>query len=181
MGMESYYVDILPKNVKFYMDGDIRKIEGVSSFNLSEFVMQIQKLQLPIRLKNENIFIIDEAIQLQLILTNQNIQVITLQGCFTWFEEGIELCYNIVRFIKTNIFEVDVSVLNEDINLDNEVEFKKNVIELYNEKFEYFRKYLADFKAKILPCDFYDYRKKILKEKTSIISKVKNFFKEPSI
>ena len=96
MGMESYYIEIIPNSVSIHKKDNIRKFEGVSNIKVSELIDHLHKIELTITQKKENIFIIDEAIQLQIIEKGKNVQVISLQGCFAWFEEGLDICFYIV-------------------------------------------------------------------------------------
>jgi len=178
MGMESYYIDIIPNGVRVCMEDDVRRFEGKSKVRTSEFINGLQRLLLPLSSNMKYFYIVDETIQLQIIVKDKYVQAIILQGCFTWFEEGLEICFNIVEFIITSLMEVDVSVFGKTVNYIDVNSFKKTVIELYKEKFEYFKDYLADYKVKIPPCDFYSYREKYIKKKNGFIAKIQNFFKK---
>lgn len=174
MGMESYHLDLIPKNVTVTLVDDIRKYKGISNLNLSDFINKFKRIPLSIELNQENILFIDKALQLQINVADKKVQSIIIQGCFTWFEEGLELCYNVVNFINNNIIKIDLSILGENYEVEDLDLFKTTVIECYKDKYEYFRTYLADFKVKVLPSNFYKYRKKYLRKKRGIFYKFFN-------
>lgn len=177
MGMESFYLELIPTDVSISYVNDVRKFEGKSDLSSLDFYNSFVKINLPINSKKDNSIIIDKAIHLQIIEKEQKVQTILLQGCFTWFIESLPLCYTVVRFIKSNIFDVKLNILGEEIQADDYDSFQAAIIDLYKEKYEYFNTHLANFRAKILPSDFYKYRKNYLRKKNNIFSKLSVLFR----
>ena len=101
---------------------------------------------------------------------NIHLAYISIDGCFAGFEKNLKECYNLVKYINDNIFEVSIFDLYKDkinTNLKSLEDFIIKVKDHYKENYDDFIKKYGKIDELVMPDrDFYNlYYSKYHKEK----------------
>ena len=92
-----------------------------------------------------------------------------IQGCFTWFEDGVKLIYNLSNNINKEIMGIYINfAFGEDFDITNETDFCKKINEGYREKFQEFTRIYGTHKIKQTVREFYTKRNKDAKPMSKI-------------
>ncbi len=159
MGAESYFITFLPEEVKPNNSNGIIEFFDASKIHVSCVLECLKKHQFSIRQIKETEwcwYLINDLLVMRIEHQNMNIQAISLEGCFSWYEEGLHLCYDIANFINNEIFSIKVyhplDIMNK---LMSREEFIEQLLKIYDKKHSEFIKLFGELKIKASPEDFY--------------------------
>lgn len=166
MGAESYFITLLPTGISPAIIDGANGFKGKTDIKVKDFIEKIKQMKYPIKsIKEENWFwfAIDDAIVMRLEHQDGWIQALSLEGCFSWYVEGLQLCYEITRSINDNILKVQVyhPLLGLNFTLGTIEEFLIQVKNVYQDKYERFIREFGEIHGKVQPgMPFFDFRKK---------------------
>lgn len=156
MGLESYFVQLIPEGVYPIQKDGINCFNGHSKLEITEFLEWIDRVEKVTSQKYLQ-FLYDEAIKINIGEELGYVKEITLEGCFAWYPDGLSLCFQFIRTIET-FFEIQVyhpGGLN--FKVTSEDDFIEKVSNIYLKKYEEFVKRFGCLSLKVLPGDyFYD-------------------------
>ncbi len=188
MGLESYVIHLLPDGVEPVPldagDGVIatgfRGKSGIGTQDLIDRVeVTLMSNLIPVRrLRPEHRLIADGVIEMMLGDDGGYFRRATLVGCFSWYDEGLPLCYRIACAVNNSI---GVRVYHQAagfFSLAGEDEFCRVVRELYRRKYYDFIRTFGNVKAKTLPDQsFYDFYRRSNGGGWGIVETIKGWFK----
>lgn len=154
MGMESYYITLDVRDLKF--SDSIRECFK-QRYSVSEYKMPSGKL-FKKTIVDDSRFVIDGKVVVT-ITKMQNKTKITFELCFSNYEENLSYIYNVAQWVSSLGVETKLIVLNSEFNfsdLDCE-KFKKIVSKSFSGKIQQFSTHYGKIKADILPYDFYNW------------------------
>lgn len=171
MGMESYYVNLVPFGVKMVKGDETYKFVGRSNKEINEIVMLLKEGGYLLAKKDDFMYEIDSTLSIRFSCEESFVKTMMIQGCFTWFEEGTKLIYSLSNYINREIMRIYINfAFGEDFDITNETDFCKKITEGYKEKFEEFTRVYGAQKIKQTVGEFYTNRDKV----DGNISKIKN-------
>lgn len=158
MGMESFFVTLLPRDMEFCYQDNIRIICGKSDvFEVDwEAILGTRDYSIS---KKESCIILNDCLELQIIRNREDSPYIVLSGCFSCFSESVKEMCSIIDFIS--------KVVNKDFRIDvlgNTHELIESVgsiiYDAYRKKHDAFKYTFGNVKLLAPPSRFYkDYKK----------------------
>ncbi len=168
MGLESYFLHLLPESVEptsveIGNGFTATDFKGRSSVDVSAVIKEIKFRLAKAHLSNEflpaqNKFIVDKAIEMSIDSEAGFFQKVTLAGCFSWYDPGLRLCYQLAQIVNdcVNVRAYHQSL--ETIPIKDEDAFLRAMQDIYQNQYQSFLKTFGEIKAKTLPGeDFYNY------------------------
>lgn len=159
MGVESYFITFIPEEVKPNNSNGTIEFFGTSKIHISYVLECLKKQEFNIcQIKESDWcwYLINDSLVMRIEHQNMNVQAISLEGCFSWYKEGLHLCYDIASFINSEIFSIKVyhplGIMNE---LMSREEFIEHLLTINNKKYGEFIKLFGELKFKTSPEDFY--------------------------
>jgi hypothetical protein len=171
MGMESFFVTLLPENMEFCFQDSIRKVCGNSEiFEVDwEKVLRDRKFSI---CKNESYLILDDCIEMEVARNREGSAYIILRGCFSCFSESIKKMCSLIHCILNLINkEVKIDVLGETQKWENN-SVSSAIYDSYIEKYNAFRNSYGDVKLLVPPSRFYKEYEKLKNPLKKFIEKV---------
>lgn len=158
MGMEGFFVTLLPDNMEICIKDGMRHVKGKSKIFNIDWETFLKKKELLITRK-DTYYIIDNCVELELINNEQDSPYIILRGCFTCFDESIKKICLIVKSIYENISKMFKVIICGELN-----EFNKKIphaiYDSYKDKYNNYKSIFGDIKLLIPPSEFYrEYKK----------------------
>ena len=158
MGMESFFVTLLPRDMEFCFQDNIRIICGKSDIFEVDWETLLSNRNFTIR-KKESFLILNDCIEIQIVRDREISPYIILSGCFSCFSESVKEICSIIDFIS--------NVVNKDFRVDvlgNTHELSENIgsviYDAYREKYDAFKYTFGNIKLIAPPSRFYkDYKK----------------------
>lgn len=168
MGLESYFLHLLPEAVEpIPVDvGDGFTATGFKGRSAAEVSWVVRELKIRLAeahlssefLPDQNKFVVDKAIEMSVESEDGFFQKVTLVGCFSWYEEGMKLCYQLAHMVNEC---VSVRAYHQSLGIvpiRDENAFLHTIQSIYENQYESFLKTFGIFKVKTLPGkDFYNY------------------------
>jgi hypothetical protein len=96
---------------------------------------------------------------LWLINENSYLQYCAIIGCYSWYEEGLELIYRIISVLNKYAGMVCYYPSVGVIQVDTEDMFYETTRKIFDNKHQAFYRIYGDIHIKIPPKDFYVHRK----------------------
>ncbi|AIQ49127.1 hypothetical protein R70723_26880 [Paenibacillus sp. FSL R7-0273] len=160
MGAESFYIKLF-----------VSKAEGTNS-SLPHFLSKLTDLNIKCRSRGTNEFELNDFLIMTLHLKNDEIAEISIEGCFSWFEDCVLEVYKLSQVIHNQIFCLNLINSNgEDVSFQNQIDFYNAIQEIYLEKYNDFIARFGVSNVKCLPKDeFYRYIKRI--KNKSVIKRI---------
>lgn len=157
MGMESYFVQVLPLGVSPVKVNDCNSFQGHCSMTLVNLIQQLS-MTIKVQAMGKAEYIVEEAIKLTIGVEDEYVRDITLEGCFSWYKEGLKLCYAIIRNISAIMDDITVYHPGElYFKVSTEEEFLAKITELYQAKHAAFNAQFNAIELKVPPGkSFYD-------------------------
>lgn len=158
MGLESYFITLLPPDTKpLNIDGNIG-FKGESHITVDKFIKEISICYdlKQIKEKEWYWFKVEDIIVMRIEYQDKWLNAVSLEGSFSWYEESLRKCYNISQTIN-NIFDVIVyHPFGLEFKLGSEEEFLSRIKEIYQHKYQLFLKQFGGLNIKVAPVDFYE-------------------------
>jgi len=157
MGMESYFIQVLPQGVIPVKKDGCNSFDGQSSISYTELFDNL-RLNTSIQKNSETSIIIDNVLILSVDSEGINFGSITIEGCFAWYSEGLKLCFATIKAIDSIIGNITIfHPRGLYFGLGNEDEFIQKVMSCYQGKYDEFVKQFRGIQTKVLPGQpFYD-------------------------
>lgn len=150
MGMESYFLKLQPSEASQH--------ECISKDTL---VQRMVNHGLILRQLGQD-YLLDQAFIVRAADVNDCWSEISLEGCFSWFEESLSRCFDMIQIVNSEITEVQIfQPDNVLIPMSKEIFMDKSK-KFYSDKFRQFQLRYGDMNVKLSPDKpFYDYVKKL--------------------
>ncbi len=152
MGMESYYITLDIKELKFShsLNQCFKQRYRVSKYKIPSGKL-FQK-----SIVDDRRFVIDGKAVVA-IMEMQDHTEITFELCFSNFEENLSYVYKVAQWVSSLGVETKLIVLNSDYDFSSLdcKKLKEIVSESYHEKLQQFRTRYGNMNADILPNEFY--------------------------
>jgi hypothetical protein len=142
MGMESFFIVLLPENVKMIRNNDNSiKYSGNSNIKMDDLMDHLNALKYDMIKISNDTFILNNIIKFCCDLDKGNIFISGfMEICLFHYEEGIELIFNIHRHLmkafNVHLFFPSVGILSEN----DFSTFKSKLDEIYGKKKVFFTK-----------------------------------------
>lgn len=151
MGMESYFIQLLPSTVIIIKDKKgCNQLGGKGEVTSKEILEKLNDWY-KITYDRDNDTIIDNTIKIYFEDVDGYVQTITLAGCFSWYDESISLIYEIsfkINGIQKSRFYHPLRMESE---LISEEDFKRDLKNIYLEKYNAFKKQFPWSNNKVPP------------------------------
>ena len=158
MGIESFFITILPENTNFCFSNNIRSVQGNNnSFELNwEEILKENKLSI---IKKEEYIIIDNCIEMDLRNGTESTYIV-LRGCFSCFDESVKKMGYIIECISNlDTVKIKIDILGEIFYFDKS-RFNNIIYNAYNKKYKAFKHNYGDVILSVSPSGFFkEYRK----------------------
>ena len=171
MGMESFFVILLPENMEFCFPDNIRRVCGNSSaFEIDwEAVLSVRKFYV---YKNESYLILDNCIEMEIVRNREGSAYIVLRGCFSCFSQSIEKMCCLIDYISSLVNkEIRIDILGESVKWENS-NINKTIFNSYMEKYNSFKSSFGDINLLVPPSRFYKEYEKQKNPMKRLIAKI---------
>lgn len=153
MGMESYSITVLAKQVSIEYEKSYQKLAGSSLYK----VLNVEK-----KMRDEGIqyiqsgkWIYNDCLELFIYQQNGKFQGIEIKGCLSWLNEGVKDCFNLVNTFQKWYGEFDIYILGQKVLCTSEEVLCQYVYNAYTEKIELFNRQYGNIKLKATCGKFY--------------------------
>lgn len=153
MGIESFNIMILPKNVNIIRDGEYWRLCGTTEIAIESVENELKEMY-NIRRKKREEYVMDECIDVKLYENEQCFQGFELRGCLSYLRGGIEVCYNFYEYWKDKI-PMKVCILNQVVQVIDVSELYQTLCNMYSQKIKIFKKQYGDIELKTTSGSFY--------------------------
>lgn len=171
MGAESYFVKFVPLGIELERINGINLPVGKTEIHGETLILQIEKHFRSRIKKNNNKYIFDNAIIVN-VSTDENgmLTDFTLEGCFSWYREGLEKCYEIARTVNEELINIRICY-SKDLHFDlcDQNDFIRRIEEIYLDKYHEFRRMFGEIHVQIPPG--HDFYQKIKKQRSSFLKR----------
>lgn len=150
MGAESFYIKLF-----------VSDAESINN-SIPHFLSKLSDLNIKCKSRGTNEFELDNPLIMTIHLNNDEISEISIEGCFSWFEDCVNEIYKISQIIHNRFFHLKLINSNgKEIPFPDQIGFRNAIQETYLEKYNDFRIRFGVTNVKCLPRDeFYKYIKK---------------------
>jgi len=159
MGMESFFIIILPDGISHKKENDINIYEGNSNLTLDIFKHMLSDIPYKFHINNENEINIDNKYLIKLEVENNKIKTIEIESCLYYLMNDDD----ILKGLLLHINKLCLKLFHPSIGyFENVIDYLSNLKIYYKTKYDNFLyKYEYLFKNKnILPGNnFYKYIK----------------------
>lgn len=171
MGMESFFVTLLPQNMEFCFQDSIRSVCGNSKIFEVDWEAILSNRNFSI-CKKESYLILDDCIEMEIARNREGSAYIILSGCFSCFSESIKKMSSVIECISNLVNkEVKIDVLGETKRWENN-SISSVIYNSYLEKYNAFKDNYGDVKLLVPPSRFYKEYKKLKNPLKRFITKV---------
>lgn len=174
MGAESFFVKFLPKGIsRIPIENDYESYgyAGESEVFLLQLIENFTVYNIKCVPRSQYEFIINDSLILTVHSEESKVREISIEGCFSWFEECINEIYKLSMIIYSHIVRIELyhPQIDRELKSLDVKEFCEIISGLYKEKYEDYMKLYGVRGVVCLPREgFYNYvgrqNKKINKE-----------------
>jgi len=157
MGMESYNIMALSREVDIVRDNEYWHSMGASNILSKEVERRLQKTGLVSCGKDE--WILDDCIEIKEYCYEEFFQGFEMKGCLSYFEQGVELCYNFIKLFDEDI-PLKIVIFNQEVKVENAQQLFALTKEMYKDKFTIFQKQYNNVHLKATSGKFYEIMRK---------------------
>lgn len=158
MGMESYSITLLPSDVNIIRKNDYWYLEGCSELLIQDFELLFNKIGAERR--GDVIWVMNNCIELIQFSNNKFFQGLEVRGCLSYLEEGIGLCYDLIKFLNDNILKMNIYILNQKVEIETAQDLYNIINNMYKDKITIFNRQYGNIELKITSGEFYKEIKK---------------------
>lgn len=171
MGLESYNIMILPKNVSIIRDNEYWRLCGTSEVRLN--VIEDNMMKICRRTGKNAEYVLNKCLDIKLYEDKLFFQGFEIRGCLSYLKGGIEECYNFYEFWKDKI-PLNIFVLNQLVKVESVNDLYEVICYMYSEKIKIFKNQYGDIELKVTSGNFYHKIKKRNKWYYKIFSLTRN-------
>ena len=174
VGMESFFITILPKDMDFSFSDGLRSVYGNSDILELDWETILKSNNFSVS-KNETHFILDNCLEMDIEKSNSGSSSIILRGCFSCFDECIRKMKNLVTLIS-NLTDkkIKIDILGKFVKLEKD-SLDDVINNLYEDKRNNFIHNFGNIKLHVPPSRFY---KEDEKSKNPLKKLVSQIFKK---
>mgnify|MGYP000377407454 CR=1 FL=1 len=171
MGMESFFVTILPEDMEFsFLDG-MRSVCGSSDILERDWEVILKNWSFSLS-KRESYYILDNCIEMEIERNKENSAYIVLRGCFSCFDESINKMSYLINYIsKLANGKITIDILGENVKWQQDI-LKRIIYNSYMEKNNAFNTNFGNVKLFVPPSRFYEEYKKLKNPVKRFIAKI---------
>ena len=157
MGLESYFIVLLPEKVRPAKKNKYNAFEGCSDMLISDFIRQLKDVELEINILFKDSVLcelaVDNMLKMSCGIEQNYLREIIIEGCFASFQENIQFCFHTASIIHNKIISVSFyhPAIGYSLGFESQDEFIDLFMNIYINKIENFRKTFGDVKFKSLP------------------------------
>lgn len=180
MGMESFFFHLVPNGVRPIMTKGLNSFDGTANMSLVELKERLSKCNYTLTCKgrsdHQKVWVLDDSLLFKASHVNGYLQEITIEGCFSWFEECIQYCYKVIISVNW-ILPIRFYYPSEAVKPLSEIQdFEQQLWELHGVRFNRFNEVFGEMDERLLPGDeFYLYWRNI--HGRSLWSTLKRYFR----
>ena len=160
---EIYYIQVTDKKIETSEEAYFNTIEIVTIKEVERILKSLGYKMTRRKEYNEHQYALNDIL---IVSFNNNkisgdewLGYINIDGCFAAYDKNLEFCYNFIKDINDNIFEVRLFDINDEeieTNLDSLEDFKAKVKEHYADDYENFVDRFGEFDELVMADeDFY--------------------------
>lgn len=159
MGLESYFFQLLPDGVKPTKVNGYNAFVGKSHIKALAFIEKFKEIY-SIKAEKGGKYSIEEVLYMTVGNQDDWLQEISFEGCFAWYEEGLDLSYEIAKKINSNIIKIKVfNPAISEFDLNSKDEFVNKLKGIFESRHKAFVEEFGEIHVKVLPdnafCDFW--------------------------
>ncbi|MBW7475182.1 hypothetical protein K0T92_10520 [Paenibacillus oenotherae] len=160
MGIESFYVNLLPENItRVQVESEFSNIGYIGDANvtISEFVNALSTEEIDCNPLNQHEYILNDSLYLTIHSEDLFVKEIALEGCFSWYENCAKEMYRVAILINNRILNVKLNFPNNRILIipPDEQAFCQLIYERYRLKYEGFIETYGQIEVKCLPRNYF--------------------------
>lgn len=146
------------------MESYFLKLYPLENESIDKFMEELGACNIGIK-EYSNDYLLAEAFILRLQEDNQKLKELSIEGCFSWFEESLETVYALIDLINKKVTAIEIRRPdNIQVPFSKEV-FKSEFMDFYKEKYRQFESRYGQLNTKLPPDkSFYDYVERITKK-----------------
>ncbi|MBP1992933.1 hypothetical protein [Paenibacillus eucommiae] len=147
MGMESYFVRLRPKEDEHFPT------------NKADLIQKFIEAGLYVKMKKRD-YLLEELFIMRIEENSESIGEITIEGCFSWFEKGLEQCFTKIQVINDQVGSIQpLKPDNTALQLSKD-ECILQIKQFYHDNYKHFLLRYGNVEIRSLPGKaFYDLRK----------------------
>jgi len=156
-----------------FIDG-VHLAERPTNIRLTDFTEHLKK-GLPFSITEyKNRYVINQCLLLVVSDRGGFVTDFSLEGCFSWYDENINLIYEVAQFIHRELIPIKVCFSTKlEFLLEDKADFAKRIKEQFATKYDTFIYHFGYMHIKLLPGEpFYSFREK----NRSGLEKLRRFF-----
>lgn len=171
MGMESYYISFLMRNVQRenneIIDLDTFSYRGISNILITDFINYLCDMGIKCQKNKEFEYFLEDLLILSIQSENDMVLEFSLEGCFSCLDEGLIYCYKVIKIIDQQFTPIRVLFPSKiEVDLSNSSAFINTIKASYLEKYDNFIATYGMLNLKVLPRNhFYEANSKNKKRK----------------
>lgn len=155
MGMESFFIRLLPKGIKRVIDEsqpfDTFRYVGETNLSTDEFAEILTSLGETCIHRGNGSYELNNSIILSLQSNNDDVKEIALEGCLSWYDDCINEMYRLTELINTHILEISLNYPEVSEGIPARSEFATLVQQGTEIKYRAFLERYGSIQIKILP------------------------------
>jgi len=151
MGMESYFVNLIPEGVKSSKVDNINEFKGQSKLRLKQ-VSDLVDSHFKLKKYAKDEHILEDVLFLRISHEKNILKALSIEGSLSWFEEGLRIIFRLYELLRENALNIRISHPSQtEINTRCEKEFISAMRDIYKDKYVHFKENIMHSKACVLP------------------------------
>lgn len=153
MGMESFSVLAISKDVENIKENGIWGLRGRSVIAISNIDIQLERMGAVLISKRRWLF--DNCIEITEYEDGGFFQGIEFKGCLSWLNEGVEIVFKFLQSLLEILSDLDVFVLGQKAQAKTSKELYAVLVERYKDKITIFERQYGKIQLKATCGAFY--------------------------
>lgn len=162
MGVESYFINLVFEGVKQEKQASGRGFVGNTNVVINDVEFYIKGKGA--RKIGIDKYLFDDSIIIELIKENNSVLAITLQGCLTWYPQGLGTMVSFAKSLNNELSPIHLSypAFKDYYPIKDSNVFIEDIMSIYSEKYDNFKKQNIHILNTKLPPgkEFYRYKDK---------------------
>ena len=153
MGMESYSITVLSKQVSIKYERSFQKLVGSSLYEVLDVEKKMRECG--IQYIQNGKWIYNDCLELFIYQQNGKFQGIEIKGCLSWLSEGVKDCFSLINNFQRCYGEFDIYILGQKVLCTSEEVLGQYVYNAYIQKIELFIRQYGNISLKVTCGNFY--------------------------